>query len=104
MRPYPIPTTTPWRRNRLLDATHNPLVKTIGRAVEELYHRTIQATNRTDIGRGSGITGHRSILEAIRRGDPETIRQTVRASLAFWATEVEREGSDDADPHADRTS
>ena len=78
---------------RLLDATHNPMVRKIGRAVEELYHNTIQATNRTDRGRGTGIAGHRSIMQAIRDGDPETIRLTVRSSLVFWATEIEREGS-----------
>lgn len=77
----------------VLDATHNPLVKKIGRAVEELYHNTIQLTNRTDHGRGTGIAGHRSIMQAIRSGDPETIRTTVRSSLSFWADELGREGA-----------
>ena len=80
----------------LLEATHNPLVKKIGRAVEELYHNTIKISNLTDQGRGTSITGHQQIIDAIRGGDPEAIRITVAASLSYWAHEIEREGSDAA--------
>jgi GntR family transcriptional repressor for pyruvate dehydrogenase complex len=73
----------------VLDATHNPLIVKIGRAVEELYHGTIRRTLQTHQGPATGITGHRDIIAAIRGGDPETIRQVVHDSLAYWAREVE---------------
>ena len=80
----------------LLDATHNPLVKKIGRAVEELYHNTIKTTHQTDRGQGTGVVGHRQIMKAIRSGDPDHIRQTVRESLSYWAHETEREDAETA--------
>lgn len=73
----------------VLDATHNPLIVKIGRAVEELYHGTIRRTLQTHEGPSTGITGHRDIIAAIRDGNPETIRQVVHDSLAFWAREME---------------
>ena len=78
----------------LLDATHNPLVKKIGRAVEELYHNTIRITHLTDQGRDTGVVGHRQIVEAIHGADPETIRTRVRQSLSYFAREIGREGAD----------
>lgn len=75
----------------LLDATHNPLVRKIGRSVEELYHNTIRITHLTDRGRDTGVVGHRQIMAAIRGADPETIRAEVRQALSYWASETGRE-------------
>ncbi|MCC7208763.1 MAG: FadR family transcriptional regulator [Anaerolineae bacterium] len=73
----------------LLDATHNPLVIQIGRTVEQLFLTSIR---NTLAGLGDlkwAIEGHHRIVQAVRGGDPETIRQSVARSLTYWAKEVE---------------
>ena len=86
----------------LLDATHNSLVRKIGRVVEELYHNTIRTTHLTDRGRDTGVTGHRQIMDAIRGADPETIRVEVRQALSYWASKTRRESTDVAAETGDR--
>lgn len=72
----------------ILYATHSPLVIKIGRTVEELFFASIRSTVSKIEGLEWGIEGHRHILQAIRDGDPEAVRQAVVASLDYWGKEV----------------
>lgn len=73
----------------LLDATHNPLVIAIGRTVEQLFLTSIRNTlaNLDDLNWAG--EGHNRIVQSIRGGDPEAIRQGVVESLTYWAREVD---------------
>ena len=73
----------------VLDATHNPLVIKIGRAVEELFFASIRNTyvSREDNMRWA-IVSHRNIISAMREGEPETIRLAIERSLLYWKEEV----------------
>jgi len=72
----------------IIDATHNCLVIKIGRAVEELFFASIHATLSKMEGLEQGIEGHRRIIRALHTGDPETVRQAVVDSLAYWGKEM----------------
>jgi GntR family transcriptional repressor for pyruvate dehydrogenase complex len=75
----------------ILDATHNLLVIRIGHTVEELFFASIRtALSAEDLE--FFIAKHRSVLRAIRDGDPGAIHQAVVGSLAHWAQVVEIEG------------
>ncbi len=73
----------------ILDATHNPLVAKIGRTVEELFFASIRSTLTRAAGWEWGIGAHRAMLDAIRGGDPATIRRAVMAGLDYWAREMQ---------------
>ena len=73
----------------VLEATHNLLVIKIGRTVEELFYASIRGTLTRAEGWGTGIEGHRRKIQAMRSGDPESIRRVVTESLAYWAKEVQ---------------
>jgi GntR family transcriptional repressor for pyruvate dehydrogenase complex len=68
----------------ILNATHNSLVITMGQMVEELYFSSIHnaLTNKEILE--WGFKGHQRILDALRTREPETIRQAVEYSLAYW--------------------
>ncbi|GAB4543779.1 MAG: FadR/GntR family transcriptional regulator [Anaerolineae bacterium] len=75
----------------VLEATHNPLVIRISRTIEELFFASIRGTylHKTENIQWA-IQSHRSIIRAIREGDPDLIRQTVEHSLLHWKDEVEK--------------
>lgn len=68
----------------LLEATHNSLVITIGRTVEELFLNSIRKLLSDREVLEWGIEGHRRIIEALHSRDPEAIRQAVIFSLEYW--------------------
>ena len=75
----------------VLEATHNPLVIRISRTIEELFFASIRGTYLHKAENIQwAIQSHRSIMQAIRKGDPELIRQTVEHSLMHWKDEVEK--------------
>jgi len=75
----------------ILEATHNPLVIKIGRAVEEMFftsiHNTLVAFNQPDWA----IESHRGIIRAIRSKDLTEIRAAIDYSLLHWREEVQDE-------------
>lgn len=72
----------------LLDATHNPLVIKIGRAIEDLFFASIRSTLSRTEWRPVAVSGHRSILAAMKAGQPEAIRVAVLNSLSTWGKVV----------------
>lgn len=78
----------------IMNATHNPLVIRISRAVEELFFGSIQKTISQIEGRQWGIEGHRKIIEAIESKDPNRIRETVEMSLERWSNGLEENEED----------
>lgn len=76
----------------LLDATHNPQVITIGRAVEELFFGSIQQTLSQYEGVQGGVEGHRQILDSMRSKNTEAIREAVVQSLERWGQELKKRG------------
>jgi DNA-binding FadR family transcriptional regulator len=61
----------------------------VSRAVEELFFASIRSTLTRDEGLEWGISSHRKLVEAIRKQEPETIRQVVLEGLAYWAKEID---------------
>lgn len=70
----------------LLEATHNPLVITIGRSVEELFLNCFRKSLIKKEVREWG--GHRAIIEALLKRDKESVRQAVVYSLQLYKDEV----------------
>jgi GntR family transcriptional regulator, transcriptional repressor for pyruvate dehydrogenase complex len=68
----------------ILNATHNPLVNNLGKAVEELFSSSIRTVISDGKGLERAIEGHQHILQAIRSRNPENIRTEVEKSLLNW--------------------
>lgn len=73
----------------IIEATHNPLVIMVSRAIEELFFASIRSTLTREEGLEWGINSHRKIVGAIRKQEPETIRQVVFEGLRYWAKEID---------------
>jgi GntR family transcriptional regulator, transcriptional repressor for pyruvate dehydrogenase complex len=73
----------------VIDATHNPLVISVAQTVEKIFFASIRRTLTKAAGWEYGIEAHRSVVQAMRGGDPEGIRRAVVESLSYWAKEVE---------------
>jgi GntR family transcriptional repressor for pyruvate dehydrogenase complex len=73
----------------VIDATHNPLVISVAQTVEEIFFASIRSTLTRAAGWEYGIEAHRSVVDAMRSGNPEDIRRAVVDSLSYWAEEVE---------------
>jgi DNA-binding FadR family transcriptional regulator len=72
----------------ILDATHNSLVVTIGRMVEELFLTSIRdALSNKTVPEG-GVVGHRRILAALQSRDRDCIHEAVASSLANWGEKL----------------
>jgi GntR family transcriptional repressor for pyruvate dehydrogenase complex len=73
----------------VLEATHNPLVIKIGKTVEELFFASIRKTyiSREENTRWA-VESHRRIIQAMRDGNPQHIRQAIETSLLYWKEEV----------------
>jgi GntR family transcriptional repressor for pyruvate dehydrogenase complex len=65
----------------IIDATKNPLVIRISRAIEELFFGAIQNTVSNIIRQQEGPAGHQRILNAIKERNPEKICNAVKSSL-----------------------
>ncbi len=65
----------------ILDATHNPLVKKIGRTVEELFFNSISENFREEKNVRQAIAAHRDIVRALRSQDLQQIREAIVDSL-----------------------
>lgn len=68
----------------IIEATHNPLVAKISRTVEELFFASIRTALSKLEDLNWAVEGHQAITDALRSGDPETIRQAVVESLSPW--------------------
>ena len=73
----------------IIDSTHNSLVINVAQTVEKIFFASIRSTLMKSAGWQYGIEAHQSILEAMRSGGPEEIRQAVVESLSYWAEELE---------------
>jgi GntR family transcriptional repressor for pyruvate dehydrogenase complex len=74
----------------ILDATHNPLVVRIGRAVEEIFFASIHDILAKKRVLDGGIKGHQRVLEALHSRDQEAVRQAVVYSLTYWGEELQK--------------
>lgn len=74
----------------IVNATHNPMVILISRAVEELFFSSIRSTISRIEGRRWGVKGHRNIINAIEEKDANQIRQAVIMSLERWSKDLEK--------------
>jgi GntR family transcriptional repressor for pyruvate dehydrogenase complex len=72
----------------ILDATHNPLIIKIGRTVEELFFNSFYTSMS---GSGNIVRHHQIIMNGLRDGSPQAIRQAVATSLDYWKKEVEKQ-------------
>ena len=73
----------------IMDATHNSLIITIGRVVEELFLTSIRhALGKREVLEW-GIQGHRNIVEALRSRNRERIHEAVITSLLYWSRDLE---------------
>ncbi len=73
----------------VLEATHNPFIIRLGRAIEELFFASVRTTLAHMEWLFVAVGGHRGILEAMRTRDPELIRRAVVRSLEAWGKAVE---------------
>lgn len=73
----------------MIDATHNPLVISVAQTVEKIFFASIRSTLTKSAGWEYGIEAHKSVIHAMRSGNPEDIRRAVVESLSYWAEEVE---------------
>jgi GntR family transcriptional repressor for pyruvate dehydrogenase complex len=81
----------------ILDATHNSLVVTIGRMVEELFLTSIRdALSNKTVPEG-GVVGHRRILAALQSRDRDCIHEAVASSLENWGEKLEEKVSSRSD-------
>lgn len=65
----------------ILDATHNPLVKKIGRAVEKLFYPALKKAFADPKNRNDPLESHRWIVKALRKGDIVDIQAAIERSL-----------------------
>lgn len=74
----------------ILEATHNPLVKKIGRTIEDLFLSSIKDTFREPDNVKQAIQAHREIISALRSQDLISIRTAIVNSLnnTPWKDEV----------------
>lgn len=73
----------------VMEATHNPLVIKIGRAVEELFFSSIQSALLSSLYWAH--ESHRRIIQAMHGGDPKDIREAVDFSLVRWKKIIQDE-------------
>jgi len=76
----------------ILEATHNPLVRKIGRTVEELFFSSIRENFRQRNHVKQAIDAHRNILAALRSQKLDDIRSAIVDSLnnTPWRDHVKR--------------
>ncbi|MEM7797574.1 MAG: FadR/GntR family transcriptional regulator [Chloroflexota bacterium] len=83
----------------ILEATHNPLVMKIGRAVEKLFHPALKIAFANPEHRNYPLADHRFIVKALRSGDVAQIQAAIERSLLESPVRdqvsVPREGSTD---------
>ena len=68
----------------IINATHNPYVIRICKAVNELYYASIRTTISDYQRLMLAIENHHKIVSALHTRDPETIRVKILESLANW--------------------
>ena len=73
----------------IMEATKNPLIIRISRAVEELFFSSIRRTISKIEGRQWGVEGHRNIIKAIEGNDANRIREAVVMSLDRWSKDLD---------------
>ncbi len=65
----------------ILEATHNPLVQKIGRAVEELFFNSISNNFREGENVKQAVAAHKDIIDALQSKDLHQIRTAIVDSL-----------------------